>query len=61
MMPNPYLFEKLAHAHHEDLLRESEQQRRLVHLPYYRESWRRHLVRKLGVLLVALGTSEASA
>ena len=57
MIPNPYLHEKLVQTHHVDLLREAEQQRLLIHLPRYRESWIRHLVRKLGVLLVALGTS----
>ena len=29
-MPNPYLSEKLAQAHHENLLREAEQQRRVA-------------------------------
>jgi len=47
MMPNPYLYEKLAHAHHEKLLREAEQQRLLVPLPQYRESWLRHWLENL--------------
>lgn len=33
MMPNPYLSEKLVQAHHEDLLHEAEQQRRVAQLP----------------------------
>ena len=32
-MPNPYLSEKLAQAHHEDRLREAEQRRLLAQLP----------------------------
>ena len=31
-MPNPYLSEKLAQAHHEDLLCEAEQQRMVAQL-----------------------------
>lgn len=57
MLPNYYLQEKLIQAHYEDLLRQAEQQRLLAHLPRYRESLARHLTGKLGVLLVALGTS----
>ena len=57
MMPNPYLYEKMIQAHHEDLLRESEQQQLLAHLPRDCESLIRQLAGKLGSLLVALGTS----
>ena len=56
MLPNYYLQEKLIQAHHEELLRQAEQQRLLAHLPGYRESLARHLTGKLGILLVALGT-----
>jgi hypothetical protein len=33
MIPNSFLSEKLAQAHHEDLLREAEQQRLVAQLP----------------------------
>ncbi len=57
MIPNPHLYEKLAQAHHEDLLREAKQRCLLAHLPPHRKSLARQLPGKLGVLLVALGTS----
>lgn len=57
MLPNYYLQEKWLQAHHEELLRQAEQQRLLAQLPPDRQSLARQLAGKLGVLLVALGTS----
>jgi hypothetical protein len=39
MMPNLCLSEKLAQSHHEDLLREAEQQRLVAQLPELGRSW----------------------
>ncbi len=33
MTPNPYLYERVARVHHDELLREAEQHRLLAHLP----------------------------
>ncbi len=57
MLPNYYLQEKLLQAHHQELLRQAEQQRLLAHLPRDRQSLARQLAGKLAVLLVSLGTS----
>lgn len=57
MMPNTYLYEKVAQAHHEDLQREAEQKRMLASLPQHRSLFVRHGAARLGRLLVSLGTS----
>ena len=56
MMPNPYLYEKMAQAHHEDLMRESARQRLLARLPRHPRSMSRRAAGKLGILLLKLGT-----
>ena len=56
IMSNPYLYEKAAQAHREDLVREAEQQRLLARLPRHRWSMSRYAVGKLSMLLLKLGT-----
>jgi hypothetical protein len=55
MAPNYYLYEKLAEARRQDLLREAEQMRLLAHLPKQRRNLGRNAAYRLGVLLVKLG------
>jgi hypothetical protein len=55
MIPNPYLSEKVAQAHREDLLREAEQLRLLARLSRPSRSVSRRAVGKLGMLLLSLG------
>lgn len=56
-MSNNYLREKLIEAHRQDLLRETEQQRMLEHLPQHSSSLMRYMARKLAAFVIVLGTS----
>jgi hypothetical protein len=58
MMPNLYLSEKGVQAHHEDLFREAEQQRRVSQLPKPNRS-RHALASLIGVVLGAREASDA--
>ena len=51
-----YLYEKVRHAHYQDLLREAQKRRLLAQLPRHHWSRIRHAAGKLGVLLLKLGT-----
>ena len=55
MTPNYYLYEKLAVARHQDLLREAEQKRLAARRPKQRRNLGRNALYRLGVLLVKLG------
>ena len=57
MMQNSYLQEKLAEAHRQDLLREAEQRRKVVHLRQQSFSLTRRNAVKLGGFLIMLGMS----
>ncbi len=57
MMQNYYLQEKLAEAHRQNLLREAEQRRMVVHLRQHSFSLTRRSAVKLGGFLVMLGMS----
>ena len=56
MLPNYYDRERLAQTHHQDLLREAEQQRLVAHL-LRRRSLSKRVVHDLGLFLMKLGMS----
>ena len=55
MAPNYYLYEKVAVARHQDLLREAELKRLAAKRPEQRRNLGRNALYRLGVLLVKLG------
>jgi hypothetical protein len=55
MSPNIYIHEYLMRERQKALQREVEQMRRLSAQPHHRRL--RHLIRRLGTLVVAIGTS----
>ena len=55
MAPNYYLYEKLAVARHQDLLRKAEQRRLAAQRPKQRRNLGRNAAYRLGVLMVKLG------
>jgi len=54
-MPNYYFTEKLAQAHHQNLLREAAQEHLIANLPKHRSSLMQHLVTHARMLLAVLG------
>jgi hypothetical protein len=50
-MYNPYLYEKLAHAHRQELLQEAEQQRMLAQLPRQHPQRMQNLARRLAAFM----------
>jgi hypothetical protein len=56
MVPDRYTREKLALAHRQQLQREAERERMLGALPEHSSHAMRHLVGKLGTVLITLGT-----
>lgn len=57
MVPSIYNQERLALDHRQQLLREAEHERRLAELPQQHMSLLRHIVGKLGDLLMTAGSS----
>jgi len=53
-MYNPYLYEKLAQAHYQELLQEAEQQRMLAQLPRRHPQLMQNVARRLAALLMSL-------
>jgi hypothetical protein len=53
-MFNPYLYEKLAQAHHQELLHEAEQQRMLAQLPRRHPHRMRNVAGRLAAFLMSL-------
>ena len=54
MSQNYYLYEKLAEAHRQDLLREAEQQRLVAGLPQDHQSGMRSMIVKRAMLVLTL-------
>lgn len=57
MVPNLHIHEQLMLEHRQELLRERQQQRLVASLRQQRFSRARYIARRLGALLIALGTS----
>ncbi len=57
MIPNIHIHEKLMFERHQELLREFEQRRVVASLRRQHFSRVRHMVARVGALLVVLGTS----
>jgi hypothetical protein len=53
-MYNPYLYEKLAQAHYQELLQEAEQQRMLAQLPRRHPQLMQNVARRLAAFLMSL-------
>ncbi len=53
-MSNPYLYEKLAKAHYQELLQEAEQQRMLAQLPRRHPSLMQNVASRLAAFLMSL-------
>jgi hypothetical protein len=53
-MYNPYLYEKLAQAHRQELLQEAEQQRMLAQLPRRHSQLMQNVARRLAAFLMNL-------
>ena len=53
-MFNPYLYEKLAQAHYQELLHEAEQQRMLTQLPRRHPHLMRNVAGRLAAFLMSL-------
>jgi hypothetical protein len=53
-MYNPYLYEKLAQAHYQELLQEAEQQRMLAQMPRRHPQLMQNVARWLAAFLVSL-------
>ena len=53
-MFNPYLYEKLAQAHYQELLQEAEQQRMLDQLPRRHPQLMQNVARRLAAFLMSL-------
>jgi hypothetical protein len=53
-MHNPYLYEKLAQAHYQELLQEAEQQRMLAQLPRRHPQLMQNVTRRLAAFLMSL-------
>jgi hypothetical protein len=53
-MSNPYLYEKLAQAHYQELLHEAEQQRMLAQLPQSHPHLMQNVARQLAAFLMSL-------
>ncbi len=53
-MHNPYLYEKLAQAHYQELLQEAEQQRMLAQLPRRHPQLMQNIARQLAAFLMSL-------
>ena len=53
-MYNPYLYEKLAQAHRQELLQEAEQQRMLAQLPRRHPQLMQNVARRLAAFLMSL-------
>ena len=60
-MHNPYLYEKLAQAHYQELLQEAEQQRMLAQLPRRRPQLMQNALRRLAAFLRSLPLSVKKA
>ena len=56
-MFNPYLYEKLAQSHHQELLQEAEQQRMLSQLPRRHPQLLQNVTRRLAAFLLNLPIS----
>lgn len=50
-MYNPYIYEKLAHAHHQELLQEAEKQHMLAQLPRRHPRLIQNLARRLAAFM----------
>jgi hypothetical protein len=59
MTPNPYLYEKIARVHHDELLREAEQHRLLAHLPQRHPHQEWNIVARFRAFLAGLTSSSA--
>ena len=57
-MYNPYIYEKLAHAHHQELLQEVEQQRMVAQLPRRQSKMMQNTARRLAAFLMSLRFSS---
>jgi hypothetical protein len=53
-MYNPYLYEKLAQAHYQELVQEAEQQRMLAQLPRRHPQLMQNAARRLAAFLMSL-------
>lgn len=58
MIPNPYLYEKVARVHHDELIREAEQQRLLAHLPQRQLHQEWNIVARFRAFLAGLTSSS---
>ena len=56
-MFNPYLYDKLAQSHHQELLLEAEQQRMLAQLPRRHPQLMQNVTRRLAAFLLKLPIS----
>jgi hypothetical protein len=52
-MYNPYLYEKLTRAHHQELLQEAEQQRMLAQLPRHQPQLMQHVARRCAAFFMS--------
>jgi hypothetical protein len=60
-MFNPYLYEKLAQSHHQELLQEAEQQRMLARLPRRHPQLMQIVTRRLASFFLKLPFSVKKA
>ena len=60
-MYNPYLNEKLAHAHRQELLQEAEQRRMVAQLPRRQSQTMQTPARRLAAFLMSLTFSSKKA
>jgi hypothetical protein len=60
-MFNPYLYEKLAQSHHQELLQEVEQQRMLSQLPRRHPQLLQNVTRRLAAFLLNLNIEKVRA
>jgi hypothetical protein len=54
MIPNPYLYEKLAQAHYQELLHEAQQQRLLAQLPRHHPQLMWNVAGRLAAFFMSL-------
>lgn len=52
-MYNPYLYEKLAHAHHQELIQKAERQHLLAQLPRRHPQLMQNVARRFAAFLVS--------
>ena len=58
MTPNPYLYEKVARVHHDELLREAEQHRLLAQLPQRHPHPELNIIARFRAFLASLTSSS---